>query len=260
MKIIPKNSFWAIPVTAALLFFLNIFIQEGIDKLRFKEKKIPYALAPRDNNNAPKRENMPADELREKKVNDFPPLELRGTIIGNPSLAFIYNANTNSQKVYKLNETIADYKIMRIAQAKVTLVNGGAVKELLISGKSRKNEADTPVLYSETDGTMIISRSGIRKKIIPAANELLAKLRILPMPGASKEKLKGFRIDNVPSGSVVDSAGIKNGDIIHSIEGQQLTSMRQAWLMFDQIKTQPRFEVVVLRGDKPVTLRYRMGD
>ncbi len=85
-------------------------------------------------------------------------------------------------------------------------------------------------------------KAKLRKKIIPAANELLAKIKILPMPSAVSNKLKGFRIDNVPPGSIVESAGIKNGDIIYSIEGQQLTSMREAWSIFDQIK-------IILRKD-----------
>lgn len=260
MKINPKNYLWAIPLVAALLFSLNIYIQESFDKFRPKTKQAPYLSVSGGITKAPDQADISADTLIIHPDNDPLPFELRGTIVGTPCLAFIYNLRTNRQNVYKLNESVENYKIIKIASAKIIVERNGKTKELLIAGKNRNNETRTETLYAETDGTMVISKAGIRKKVIPEANQLLSKIKILPMQTPASDKLKGFRIDNVPPGSIVESAGIKSGDIIYSIEGRQLISMREAWLMFDKIKTQPRFEVVVLRGDKPVTLRYKMKE
>ena len=91
------------------------------------------------------------------------------------------------------------------------------------------------------------------------AKDLLAKVKILPQPDeAAVNRLKGFRIDNVPSGSVIEEAGIKNGDIICSIQGRQLSSLQEAWSMFNKVQDQNHVEIVLLRDNQPVTLNYEI--
>ncbi len=261
MKINLKKYFWAVPLVIAAVFLLNIFIQQACDKMGLNKKRNSVALSYKKPDKMPEQTDITAEESLNENERAYLSFELRGTIVGTPCLAVIYNSRTSSQNVYKINDSIEDYKIINIASAKIKIERKGITKVLLLAGKNHEQEnSNTVVSYTKTDGTMTISRAEIRKKIMPAVNDLLSKIKILPMQTPDSNKLKGFRIDNVPAGSIVESVGIKNGDIIHSIEGQQLTSMRQAWLIFDRIKTQPRFEVVVLRGDKPVTLRYKMSE
>ena len=93
---------------------------------------------------------------------------------------------------------------------------------------------------------------------LPKANELLSKIKILPSPDIDSDKLKGFSIDNIPSGSIIEKAGIKSGDIIHSVEGNVLESVPAAWRIFNSIRSQSQIEVVLLRGNMPVILRYEI--
>jgi len=90
------------------------------------------------------------------------------------------------------------------------------------------------------------------------AKQALGKVKIMPQADAGSNKLKGFKVDNVPSGSIIEEAGIKNGDIIYSVQGRQLTSMQDALEMFNKVQNQSRLEVVLMRDNKPVTLNYEI--
>ena len=109
----------------------------------------------------------------------------------------------------------------------------------------------------DESGTMVISKFQMMAQMFKA-NEILSKIKIMPLADAVPNKLKGFRIDNVPPGSIIEEAGIKNGDIIYSVQGQRLQSMQDALAMFNRIQGQSRVEVVLLRNDQPVTLKYEI--
>ena len=54
-------------------------------------------------------------------VSEFLPYELLGTVEGKFSSAFICDRFAGSQKIYKLNDLIGDYRIIKIGRGKVTL-------------------------------------------------------------------------------------------------------------------------------------------
>ena len=188
---------------------------------------------------------------------DFP-FELHGTIIGSKSLAFIYNTETGKNGIYHLNGEIDGYQITAIVPGKVLLEKNGKVSELGLAPHDANVSVNSQSeVYTDISGTTVVTRMHLVKQI-PKANELLSKLKILPIPQADSLKLRGFRVDNVPPGSIVDEVGIKSGDIVYSVEGKELHSTPDAWDAFNTVKSRSRFEVVLLRDDKSVTLKYRI--
>jgi len=115
----------------------------------------------------------------------------------------------------------------------------------------------SPAFAQDENGTLIISKFQVVAEMMKA-NETLAKVKIQPLPDAETNKLRGFRIDNVPSGSIIEAAGIHDGDVICSVQGQQLQSMQDALRMFNRVQNQSRIEVTLLRGDQPITLKYEI--
>jgi type II secretion system protein C len=283
MRVHTKDFIWIASMAAVGLTFLNIFVAVNFQRIGDSHRKrdshqfqqVRSALEIGDSHKKRDSHQFPNDAgslgSQESRYAVDLPFELRGTIINSPAVAAIYNSETKTQRIYKVNDLIEEYKIVNIASGKVSLEKNGVMYELLLTGFNRGKTVrmagdkgseliltpSSQVVTTERDGTMAISKRGVIAQL-PKANELLAKLKILPLAEASSNKLKGFRIDNVPSGSIVDEAGIKNGDIICSIQGQELQSMKDAWQAFDKIKTQPQFEVVVLRANVPVKLKYRM--
>lgn len=256
MRIHKGDILWLVILGLAVLSFLNIFV--SLNSRHFPViDKAAYFPSQSSKGNQPL--NLPSRNINsagEGKDSAPLPLELRGTIIGSPSLAFIYNSDTDKYAVYKLNDLIAGYKILDIRPAKVILGKSGAARELLLAGRIRAYAPDEQaVIFADAGGTKLISRVGIIN-LIPQANELLRKVKILPVPGNVSDGLLGFRLENVPSGSIIEEAGIKSGDIIHSVEGRRLESVQDAMQALGVIRKQSGFEVVLLRQDKPIVLRY----
>ncbi|MDO8748644.1 MAG: hypothetical protein Q7J72_06005 [Candidatus Omnitrophota bacterium] len=259
MKLHRKDLIWISILGLAFLFFLNIFIHPG--------PRRQYQLTPHPVYHIPglNQANKPLvflseDTSLDREDNDGTPLpfELQGTIIGRTSLAFIYNSHTNTRAVYKLNDIIGDFKIQNIRPAKVLLAKGDTTRELLLAGESRGDVSDEKgIIFTDAAGTKSVSRSGL-VSLMFQANELLRTVKILPVSDTVSHALLGFSIENVPAGSIIEEAGIKNGDIIHSVEGRRLQSAQDAMQMLGAIRKQSSFEVVLLRQDRPVIVRYEL--
>ena len=180
-------------------------------------------------------------------------------------MAFITNLDTGVTKNYKLNEIVMGARIIEIKPGRVMLVKNGLRKELLLrSNKELGIENEFPldeevVVTAASPGQMLVSRPGIIKQI-EKANELLAKVRISPVPDEGAGKLRGFRIDNVPSGSIIEQAGIKSRDIVCSVASYKLESTQAALDVFAKIRNKTNVEVNLLRDGKPVTLFYKIKE
>ncbi|OGX17990.1 MAG: hypothetical protein A3K83_04150 [Omnitrophica WOR_2 bacterium RBG_13_44_8b] len=254
MRIQKKDLPWIIPLSISVLIFFNIIVQENIHKFRgFKNAEFNRYV---ELNKALFSLPVP-QSLSEEDMSAYLPFELHGTIIGNRSLALIYNSDTEKNGLYGLNDLVGDYTLAIIAPGKVLLEKGGIKQELLLAAGNGENaDSDSEI---DTGGAIatVLSMPHLFAQL-PKVNELLAKIKILPVPQADSPKLKGFRIDNVPPGSIIDEIGIKSGDVICSVEGKELQSIQDAWDVFNTVKKQSLFEVVLLRHNKPLTLKYQI--
>lgn len=185
------------------------------------------------------------------------PLRLLGTVIGTPSLAFIFNSNTQKRNLYHEQDSVEGFFIKRINAGKIEVEKNGVVTELAIMGGSDAAGRMANLVEGEQDGTYIINKMELMGQMLKA-NELIAKVRVSPIPDGTTNRLSGFRIDNVPSGSLIEEVGIRNGDVILAVQGKRLQSMQDAWQMFNRVQSQSRIEVVLLRNEQPMTLRYEI--
>lgn len=188
------------------------------------------------------------------------PYVLLGTaFMGTKSVACIRDKYTGSQSVYRPRDHLGNYVIMNITSGKVLLECDGVARQLLFAGKTPRNADTDSEAYESPVETkkMTISRSKAIGQLLNL-NELLTRLRIIPLPDTSTNTLKGFRIDNVPEGSMVEAAGIKDGDVILAVQGMQLQSVQDAWKILGRMHGESRLEVVLLRNNQPISLHYEI--
>src|SRR5262245_20280937 len=71
--------------------------------------------------------------------------------------------------------------------------------------------------------------------------------------------LSGFRVSGVKRGSLLEVLGIRNGDVIQSVDGKDLSSPKGALEAYGRIvsKASDRLTIGVRRGRKEVAIRYR---
>ncbi len=257
-----KDNLWILGFIIAVLLVLNILIQTNSHRYYQESQPVLSDKTSRSHsvNNATQMLNSQVSDKQEGKTSPALNLRLLGTIIGEPSLAFISDLTSGKCGLYKLNGIIAGAKIVSITAGKVTLQRNGLRQELLLKdGGSSIEQEDELVIAAVSPGEMLVSKSGLISQM-DRAKELLARVRIIPVSDDLSDKLKGFRINNVPSGSIIEQAGIKSGDLIYSVAGQRLESTQDALEIFGSVKNQSSITVDLLRDGKPITLRYEIRD
>ncbi len=72
-------------------------------------------------------------------------------------------------------------------------------------------------------------------------------------------KLKGFKITFVKRGSPFSKLGLKRGDVIKSINGEEINSYSAAFNTYKNIKDVDNLSLVILRGKKEMELEYEIN-
>lgn len=86
---------------------------------------------------------------------------------------------------------------------------------------------------------------------------LAAQLRASPHKGSDGE-IDGFRLSGIRSNSLFSQLGIKNGDIIHTVNGTPLTSSEGAMSAYGSLKNQKSFSFEITRRNQRQTIEYEV--
>jgi len=79
--------------------------------------------------------------------------------------------------------------------------------------------------------------------------------RAIPHRGSDGE-IDGYRLSGIRRRSVGDKLGIKNGDIVHAVNGQSLDSMQGAMAAYQTLQHESGFNFEVTRRGQRTTLTY----
>jgi type II secretory pathway component PulC len=122
------------------------------------------------------------------------------------------------------------------------LRSGDVVKS--IKGEKVKSPTQAMELYNETrnDDEAVVQR-GKTSSCTPIA---------VPNSDGQSTGLKCF---NVSSQSVFGKAGILEGDIVTSVDGQALTAPKSGEILYSKIKTRQYSEIHVIRNGQEIVLR-----
>lgn len=85
---------------------------------------------------------------------------------------------------------------------------------------------------------------------------LLTQARVVP--NFTKGKINGYKIFAIKSGSVFDQIGIKNGDIIHNVNGVSVDTPEKALQLFQQLRAETDFKIEVERSGAMRPLSYQL--
>ena len=75
-------------------------------------------------------------------------------------------------------------------------------------------------------------------------------------PYETDGQMEGLRITGLEKVPIAGNLGLKNGDIIRSVNGQQLTSKKKALQVFMKARTKPTMSVELLREGKTKELSF----
>jgi len=245
-------------VSIIALLVLNIAVQNGVNKtpsVVFRQT----AIEEQPSQERPSFVRRLSARVQEDKPDIAVNMELWGTIIGNPSMAFLFDTDTNRQGLFKLNDTVNGFRLVKISPGKVVLEKDKDAWELILKANNRNRSlSGKAVVFADPEsGTIVVNKMQLMSQMMQA-KDILGAIKIFPIPDPATSKLGGFRVDNVPEGSLIEEVGIRNGDVIYSVQGQKLQTVQDAWSMFGKVQNQSRVEVVLMRNNQPVTIKYEI--
>jgi len=210
------------------------------------------------------------------------PYELVGvsTLSAGKAPYAILSDRTGQQTLYKLGQNIPDAgKMVEVDKDRIIIDHSGKrvalelPKEALPGPVMGAQPVPPPV---EDDGTEAsnddddafdpnVEDLGDNRYKIPKStidhslgnmNQLLTQIRA--MPNIQNGRTNGFSLSEIEPGSVFDEMGLQEGDVLQSVNGQNVTDPSQAMQMMSALRNVGSINIVVMRDGHPTTLTYQI--
>ncbi|MFC1739228.1 hypothetical protein ACFL1G_09295 [Planctomycetota bacterium] len=203
----------------------------------------------------------------DRSVSEELGLALFGTVSGSPSVAraIIKDLKTGVFDFYKVGQVVGNARIEGIDSDAVTLLHDEQRKILGItswqSDSSDNNHVSSSPTNNEKSKTLETdlpeenTNTNIRTKI-ERVEEVLIKAVIEPY--VVNGQTEGLKITGLENIKFAKELGIKNGDVIRTVNGHLLTSKQKAYQVFKKARSQEAMTVELLRSDKPKKLSFAL--
>ncbi len=197
------------------------------------------------------------------------PLRVRllGTVVANDpqySSALIASEDEPYSKGYSIGDMLADRTIVEIIKGKVKLERADGAFEWLsiddeegkrVTASTTPNDSDDDSGVQQTgDNRFAVSRDLFDKYINDM--ESITKLGRALLHRGPDGSFDGYRLAAIRRNTLADQLGIKNGDIIHAVNGEPLTSLQAAMNAYNTMQNESNFCFEITRRRKPVELCY----
>jgi general secretion pathway protein C len=147
--------------------------------------------------------------------------------------------------------------VVSIGKDRVVLnVNGR--EEILLLGvegtRSASSRGDQGAEESATS-TYVLSREVVRENLENLPDFLTqARAELYYEEG----KPEGFQLSQIQQGSLLRSVGFENGDVIRSVNGQEVRSLEDAIALYQKFGDGDSFVIGILRGERVRTLNVKI--
>lgn len=233
----------------------------------------PEELVPDD----PTEEEVP--EIDPNKVPGPPPepcdksdsgISLIATMEAEPAEWSMAAVETgDGDRIVRIGQTIEERKVMAIYRTRMVLAGSGKFECVEVGEKkTRKRPSRSPVASRASSGRNDNIKDGVTKtgkntyEIDRAMlNEQLEDLGKLSrqarvIPHYRDGKPQGFKIVGVRPGSLYSHIGVRSGDVLKSVNGEEVTSPTKALELYEQLKNSDNVTLEVERRGRLTNLEY----
>jgi general secretion pathway protein C len=213
----------------------------------FKTAKTPTPPPPTD--------RVKLEELEETQLK----LKLWGTVSGleKRSYAVIEDTQKREQDLYRVGDSVQGATVKAILRSRVVLsVNGKdevLAMEQLVGGTAAKGPARRRKPPVGKTGRVRTQRVSLRRSMINNAIQDVSKLmtQIQITPNES-----GLAISNIKPNSIFRRMGLRNGDILKSVDGQEIRSVDDALKLYENLKSADNVSVSIMRRGADRNIDY----
>jgi len=170
---------------------------------------------------------------------------------GGNSFAIIENEQKKEQDVFEKNESIFQKAtLVEVLPDKVKIERNGKVEVLVLE----ENTSGGGGVDSNGDGDEFSIPEDELEDALANLPKLLSQARAVPY--FRNGKSIGMRLFAIRKASLYEKLGLKNGDIIESVNDSSISDPAQALKLFEKLKTERNISVKLERNGEKKSLDY----
>lgn len=189
-------------------------------------------------------------------------LRLVGVVAGGPvaSRAVIESDQTKSAQPYKIGDTVASATIESIEPDRVILLYAGQRRVLVLRAAAVPTGQSGMVADLGPISTGASDASGPNEPLRQTSARLSYVEDIFRTatvePYVERGRTEGLRITGLDQNPLAATFGLRNGDIVRTVNGQDLTSKQKAFQVLMKARTQPKLDIELVRDGKTKNLSF----
>ncbi len=205
----------------------------------------------------------PETEITVSELYELEGIRLAGTL---PGIA-VWIDDGGKQSVFLRGQQVKGYELTEAGEDRVVLRKGRTVVNVLLrySGhtSSRASAPPSPPPVVNIPGQGVTAARPGQQGSIP--RETVDNLLMNPLDEMKKFRLRpkfdgdralGVEVQWMDRNSFLESVGVEKGDVIQSVNGLEIRNMGDVVNVINSLMGGSAFDVQVLRGGAPVSLKY----
>ncbi len=178
--------------------------------------------------------------------------------IGDIKILAIASGSTNmalisyggEMKTVKLRSKIGEYEVKEIKRNYILISKSGKVEKISYAFEKSESSSDNKVAKIESFTKREI------EKLTHDPGVLFQEIRLKPF--IEDGKTRGFTFEWIKPGSIFEKAGIKQGDVLLSINNIEIKSGEDAFKILQALRNEPSLKVSLLRDGKNIDVNLRV--
>lgn len=171
-------------------------------------------------------------------------------------MVILEDSAKQAQDVFELNDSVfGQGKLVEIGSDLVKIEHGGRIEVVRLDDSAPKSSGGAPetATNEQTDFSVPEDELSAALANLP---QLLSQARAVPY--FRNGQSIGMRLFAIRSGSMYEKLGLKNGDIILSVNENSLSDPAQALKLFEQLKNERSIGVRLERNGQNMDMRYNI--
>ncbi len=178
-------------------------------------------------------------------------------------IVFAQKSSSGENHILALNQSYEGYKLIRIRQDSAILEKDGKNYELIFKEEANKlpiqERISAPVVKNKDLGNTEVLRAVRKKDVMHYAknfDEIWKNIAITEVK--ENGKINGFKVMSVKQSSIFGQLGLLQGDVIMSVNNQELKSYADAFKIYNNISDYDSLKLVIIRNKQKKELEYEV--
>lgn len=186
-------------------------------------------------------------------------LELIGTFVatGQAPYAIIEDKKKKNQDVFNLKDSVfGEATLVGIYNDRVEVEKDGSIEILRLDNTPDSTSVETQGGVGQVGENQFIVEEAELDKALENLPLLLTQARAVPY--FKEGKAVGLRMFAIRSASIFEKIGLRNGDILKSINGNSLGDLSQAMKLFERLKEERSLNLTLERNSEEKEFSYQI--